>query len=85
MARRLCGVAACMFMELGLHTKEVCQHVLQSEREQRLAATITSTILLLDRQWSATNGLPSLVKMCMFKQDFPTSVRTSVEYFPTRT
>lgn len=56
----MCGLARSMAMELGLHSYDVsqqCQEENDPQREE--VATISCSILILDRQWSAAAGLPS--------------------------
>ncbi|CAH0036149.1 unnamed protein product [Clonostachys rhizophaga] len=58
-AWRLCGIAGRMVMELGFHNGEVFKHLLDSESQRSEAYTLISTIVVLDRQWSASTGLPT--------------------------
>jgi hypothetical protein len=46
-------------MELGFHNSEVFKHLLDSESQRSEAYTLISTIVVLDRQWSASTGLPT--------------------------
>lgn len=66
-----------MVMELGLHTREVTQRLLESNQERVDAANIICTIVTLDRQWSAATGLPAHFKESMFDPDLLSLVRLS--------
>ncbi|KAF4416434.1 Activator of stress s 1 [Fusarium acutatum] len=58
-AWRMCGLAGRTFMESGLHNTDVLRHVVKTEAELEEHAVIVSTIQVLDRQWSASTGLPT--------------------------
>ncbi|KAF4416014.1 Activator of stress s 1 [Fusarium acutatum] len=58
-AWRMCGLAGRTFMESGLHNIDVLQHVVKKEADLEEHAIIVSTILVLDRQWSSSTGLPT--------------------------
>ncbi|KAK0382773.1 hypothetical protein NLU13_9869 [Sarocladium strictum] len=73
-AWRVCGIAGSMLMELGLHNREVVQHVLSSERMRAEVANITCSILVLDRQWSAATGLPPHFRESTFEQNLQAAV-----------
>ncbi|KAK2680345.1 hypothetical protein RAB80_005526 [Fusarium oxysporum f. sp. vasinfectum] len=58
-AWRMCGLAGRTFMESGLHNTDVLRHVVKTEADLEEHAVIVSTIQVLDRQWSASTGLPT--------------------------
>ncbi|TXC09591.1 hypothetical protein FocTR4_00006089 [Fusarium oxysporum f. sp. cubense] len=58
-AWRMCGLAGRTFMESGLHNTDVLRHVVKTETDLEEHAVIVSTIQVLDRQWSASTGLPT--------------------------
>ncbi|EWG44807.1 hypothetical protein FVEG_05793 [Fusarium verticillioides 7600] len=58
-AWRMCGLAGRTFMESGLHNNDVLRHVVKTEADLEEHAVIVSTIQVLDRQWSASTGLPT--------------------------
>lgn len=45
-------------MELGFHNGEVSKHILTTEAQRQEAAIVTTSVIVLDRQWSASTGLP---------------------------
>lgn len=57
-AWRMCGTAGRLLMELGFHNGEVSKHILTTEAQRREAAIVTTSVIVLDRQWSASTGLP---------------------------
>ncbi|KAF9774583.1 hypothetical protein IL306_007396 [Fusarium sp. DS 682] len=58
-AWRMCGLAGRTFMESGLHNTDVSRHILKTEADLEEHAVIASTLSVLDRQWSASTGLPT--------------------------
>ncbi|KAH7015776.1 hypothetical protein EDB80DRAFT_761663 [Ilyonectria destructans] len=58
-AWRMCGIAGRVLMELGFHNGDVSRHVLDSEAERTETSIIMCSVVTLDRQWSASTGLPS--------------------------
>lgn len=58
----MCGLAGRMAMELGLHTREASHYDKESSEWQEELATLSCTLLILDRQWSAAAGYPSNFK-----------------------
>ncbi|KAF4345862.1 activator of stress s 1 [Fusarium beomiforme] len=58
-AWRMCGLAGRTFMESGLHNTDVSRHILKTEADLEEHAVIVSTLSVLDRQWSASTGLPT--------------------------
>lgn len=58
----MCGLAGHMAMELGLHSRDVAQHSLKDDRQRAEVATMTCSLVVLDRQWSAAAGLPDNFK-----------------------
>lgn len=46
-------------MELGFHNGEVSKHILTTDSQRCEAATVTASVIVLDRQWSASTGLPA--------------------------
>ncbi|KAH8703032.1 hypothetical protein BGW36DRAFT_457402 [Talaromyces proteolyticus] len=65
-AWRMCGLAGRMLMELGLHTREIPNQLIESEQEREEIATLISSVIVLDRQWSAATGLPTNFRECSF-------------------
>lgn len=57
-AWRMCGLAGRTSMESGLHNTDVLRHVVKTDADLEEHAVIVSTIQVLDRQWSASTGLP---------------------------
>lgn len=57
-AWRMCGLAGRTSMESGLHNTDVLRHVVKTDADLEEHAIIVSTIQVLDRQWSASTGLP---------------------------
>ncbi|KAJ0116295.1 hypothetical protein J7T55_005241 [Diaporthe amygdali] len=59
-AWRMCGLAGRIAMELGLHCYDTSNPTTsyEDERPDRLS-TLLSSIFILDRQWSASAGLPN--------------------------
>lgn len=49
-------------MELGLHCDNVAQQNHETEEQETQLVTLSCTLLVLDRQWSAGIGLPSNFK-----------------------
>lgn len=45
-------------MEIGLHSRDVFQQCLGTEKQQQEAEIISTSLIVLDRQWSAATGLP---------------------------
>ncbi|OBS17114.1 hypothetical protein FPOA_12388 [Fusarium poae] len=58
-AWRTCGIAGRMLMELGFHDYEVLTRLLSSEKQRIEACNLLCSITVLDRQWSASTGLPA--------------------------
>lgn len=58
LAWRMCGLAGRMAMEIGLHSRDVYHQFLETEKKQEEADIISSSLIVLDRQWSAATGLP---------------------------
>ena len=54
-AWRLCGVAGRFCMELGLHDDDAAAG---TGDHRKICGIIISSIIVLDRQWSASSGLP---------------------------
>lgn len=63
----MCGLAGRMAMELGLHSLEASQFDQQSSEWQQELVTLSCTLLVLDRQWSAATGYPSNFKETDFE------------------
>ncbi|KAF5966556.1 salicylate 1-monooxygenase [Fusarium bulbicola] len=58
-AWRMCGLAGRTFMESSLHNNNVLRHAVKTEADLEEHAIIVSTIQVLNRQWSASTGLPT--------------------------
>ncbi|KAL0933815.1 uncharacterized protein CTRU02_210614 [Colletotrichum truncatum] len=59
LALRMCGTAGRILLELGFHNGDMLDQVLQSEAQRKTACIIMSSVIILDRQWSAMSGLPA--------------------------
>ncbi|OHE94069.1 hypothetical protein CORC01_10644 [Colletotrichum orchidophilum] len=57
-AWRMCGIAGRILMELGVHNEETWSLLADSPRHRAELWTLVSSIVILDRQWSAAAGLP---------------------------
>ncbi|KAF6809038.1 lea domain protein [Colletotrichum plurivorum] len=58
-AWRMCGTAGRMLMELGFHNGEMSEHMLNSQAKRSEVWNLMSSIVILDRLWSAAAGLPT--------------------------
>ncbi|KXH32874.1 hypothetical protein CSIM01_07501 [Colletotrichum simmondsii] len=58
-AWRMCGIAGRMLMELGVHNEEAWSRLASSPSLRSELCTLVSSIIILDRQWSAAAKLPS--------------------------
>lgn len=57
------GLVGWMAMELELHSELAAQQIITNgDNSQLLLSTISCTLLVLDRQWSAGTGLPANFK-----------------------
>ncbi|UNI18395.1 hypothetical protein JDV02_004666 [Purpureocillium takamizusanense] len=74
-AWRLCGIAGRMLMELGFHNGDVSNHTLDSEARRTEAYSLMSSIVILDRQWSSTTGLPTHFHESSFNSIPPSYVK----------
>ncbi|UPK92150.1 hypothetical protein LCI18_003085 [Fusarium solani-melongenae] len=59
LALRLCGTAGRMLMDLGFHNSDMLTHILKTDGQRKEASAIMSSVIILDRQWSAMTGLPA--------------------------
>lgn len=57
MAWRLCGIAASLAMEIGLHRPMSLQKVFPDGEERMKATRVIWSIFVLDHEWSSTLGL----------------------------
>jgi len=80
----MCGVAGRMLLELGLHNRDVSDHVLRSRRQREEIITLTCSIIILDRQWSASTGLPSNFQDSPFDPNTFLSVRLAAQLLCSR-
>ncbi|KAH8679199.1 hypothetical protein BGZ61DRAFT_535619 [Ilyonectria robusta] len=67
LAWRMCGSAGRMAMELGLHSGVVSRHYPESDRRRAEVITISCSLAILDRQWSAAAGLPPHFQESVFE------------------
>lgn len=74
LAWRMCGLAGRIAMEIGLHSQDVYQQFLETDKQQEEADIISSTLIVLDRQWSAATGLPPNFQLSEFDYASATSV-----------
>ncbi|KAM3556914.1 hypothetical protein MY1884_004816 [Beauveria asiatica] len=58
LALRMFGAAGRILMELGIHSGDVIEHVLDTEAQRKEAYRLVCSTVVLDRQWSAMTGLP---------------------------
>lgn len=63
-------------MELGLHTREILNQLIESEQEREEIATLISSVIVLDRQWSAATGLPTNFRESSFDAALSSHVST---------
>ncbi|KAH0422033.1 fungal specific transcription factor domain-containing protein [Colletotrichum camelliae] len=75
-AWRMCGTAGNILLELGLHSRDVPEHILGSERERVQVIAVICTTIVLDRQWSAATGLPTHFQESHFHQAMKSSVES---------
>ncbi|KAF4916576.1 hypothetical protein CGCF415_v000601 [Colletotrichum fructicola] len=75
-AWRMCGTAGNILLELGLHSRDVPEHILGSERERVQVIAVICTTIVLDRQWSAATGLPTHFQELHFHQAMKSSVKS---------
>ncbi|KAH8752786.1 hypothetical protein F5883DRAFT_471112 [Diaporthe sp. PMI_573] len=71
----MCGLAGRMAMEIGLHSRDVYQQFLETEKQQEEADIISTSLIVLDRQWSAATGLPPNFQLSDFDYANAASVR----------
>ncbi|KAK2757823.1 lea domain protein [Colletotrichum kahawae] len=57
-AWRMCGTAGRMLMELGFHNGVMSEDMLDSRAQRTEVWALMSSIVIIDRQWSAAAGLP---------------------------
>ncbi|KAG7423146.1 Activator of stress genes 1 [Fusarium oxysporum f. sp. raphani] len=74
-AWRTCGIAGRMLMELGFHDYEVMTRLMASEKQRTEARNLLCSITVLDRQWSASTGLPANFDA----NSFDASLKTNIE------
>ena len=67
-------------MELGLHRRDVHCHLLRDEKQRTGISAIIWSIVILDRQWSAANGLPQNFQ----ESDFDQSIEPPVSHLILR-
>jgi len=74
----MCGLAGRMAMELGLHCYDVARvsPSPETERWQKLSI-LMSSIFILDRQWSASAGLPNQFTETSFDQSLIAAVSSN--------
>lgn len=72
-------------MEIGLHSRDVYQHFLETEKQQEEADIISTSLIVLDRQWSAATGLPPNFQLSDFDYANAASVCQPHQYFQCRT
>ncbi|KAI9148854.1 Flavin prenyltransferase PAD1 [Paramyrothecium foliicola] len=65
-AWRMCGLAGNMLREIGFHRKDVVDHVTKSTETLQETSVLIGSVLILDRQFSATTGLPSQFEISSF-------------------
>jgi hypothetical protein len=82
MAWRMCGLAGNMALELGLHSIDCLQHFFKLECQRAQIMTIVSSIVVLDRQWSASSGLPTHFNDAHFDLSLTSSVSTRYQDRP---
>lgn len=78
LAWRMCGSAGRMAMELGLHSGVVSRHYPESDRRRAEVITISCSLAILDRQWSAAAGLPPHFQESVFELAQASLVRISL-------
>lgn len=68
-------------MEIGLHSRDVYQQYLETEKQQEEAEIISTSLIVLDRQWSAATGLPSNFQLSDFDYADAASVSLPHVYY----
>lgn len=71
-------------MEIGLHSRDVYQQYLETEKQQEEAEIISTSLIVLDRQWSAATGLPSNFQLSDFDYADASSVSLSQTCYSSR-
>ncbi|KAH6968122.1 hypothetical protein DER45DRAFT_638427 [Fusarium avenaceum] len=74
-AWRTCGTAGRMLMELGFHDNEVLTRLMSSAKQRTEACNLLCSVIVLDRQWSASTGLPPNFDA----KSFDASLQTHIE------
>ncbi|KAF9879659.1 hypothetical protein CkaCkLH20_02470 [Colletotrichum karsti] len=75
-AWRMCGLAGRMLMELGFHNGAMSTHMLESRAQRTQVWALMSSIVILDRQWSAAAGLPTNFQESAFGPIQTSSIKT---------
>lgn len=70
----MADLAGRVAMELGLHSEKAAQECLDGDEKQIALATLSCTLLIIDRQWSAATGLPANFKESDFEMARPSLV-----------
>lgn len=65
-------------MEIGLHSRDVYQQYLETDKQQQEAEIISTSLIVLDRQWSAATGLPPNFQLSDFDYANASSVSLSL-------
>lgn len=74
LAWRTCGQAGRMAMELGLHSREMSQQCLENDEQRAAVVDLSCSLVVLDRQLSASAGLPNTFQ----NTDFDLAIGSSV-------
>ncbi|KEF63569.1 uncharacterized protein A1O9_01547 [Exophiala aquamarina CBS 119918] len=76
LAWRTCGQAGRMAMELGLHSREMSQQCLENDEQRAAVVELSCSLVVLDRQLSASAGLPHTFQNADFDLAVGASVNT---------
>lgn len=76
LAWRTCGQAGRMAMELGLHSREMSQQCLENDEQRAAVVDLSCSLVVLDRQLSASAGLPNTFQ----NTDFDLALGSSVSF-----
>ncbi|KAK0383882.1 hypothetical protein NLU13_7974 [Sarocladium strictum] len=74
-AWRMCGLAGRMAMQLGMHSRDMTQRMEREGCGTELA-TLTCSLVVLDRQLSAASGLPPNFNFADFDSALPNATQT---------
>ena len=71
----MCGLAGRILMELDLHHQDVARHILGTGQQWAEYTVVVTSVIVLDRQWSAATGLPTNFSNSDFDLELGSQVR----------